>query len=232
MIKALAKPKSKPPTPVAVVQTAYDLKLTTEAVGRLKEITDAVAYAAEQTAIAKKISIKDDDSNAAGADVVVNLTKTRKVLDELQKYFTGPFESAKKVIIAKFKELGAEAETEEKRLRKEAEDLWMAKENQRRKDKADRIAKQQEEERKARQLGRAAPKPIAAAPAPEPERTTRTDNGALGIKLVWGFDVVDAALVPRKYLTIDEKAIRAAIALGERSIPGINISERPQSAVR
>lgn len=223
---------SKALTPASAVQTAYDLKMTPEAIARLAEISEAADYANEQTAIASKISVRDEASNAAAADVVVNLAKTSRVMEDLRKYYTDPLEKAKKQIIALFKKLGADAAGQEDRLRQELGAFYMEQENKRRKIESDRLAKEQADQRKARALGRSAPAPVAAAPAPEVARQTQSENGSVGIKLKWGFDVVDAALVPRKYLKIDESAIRAAIADNVREIPGVLISERPETAVR
>lgn len=232
MTKTLTKSPGKQLTPATAVQTAYDLKMTPEALARLQEIGEAVDYAAEQTALASKISVKDEASNAAGAEVVVNLAKTSRVMEDLRKYYTDPLEKSKKTVIAVFKKLGADAAGQEDRLRGELEQYFMKKENERRAAEAKRIADQQESQRKARALGRAAPAPVAAAPAPEVERSTQAENGTVGITLVWGFDVSDPAQVPDKYKVVDPKLIRAAIAEGVRAIPGVLISERPQSAVR
>lgn len=219
-------------TPDLAVKKAYQLTMTPEAMARLKEIKEAVEYAEEQTAIATKITIKDDASNQAAADVVVNLAKTSRVVEDLRKYYTDPLEKAKKGIIAVFKQLGADAAGQEDRLRKELGEYYQQKENKRREDEAKRIAADQEAQRKARALGRAAPKPIASAPAPEVAKTTEAENGSAGVSLYWGFDLVTPAAVPRQYCTVDEKLIRQAVADGVREIPGVFISERPRVAVR
>lgn len=214
------------------VRNAYEVTITAEAQARLAEIPAIDAYAEEQLALAKGVSINDEESNAAGAELVVNLAKTRKAFEDLQKYFTSPLEARKKQVIAVFKGLSDAVTKEEVRLRDEAGRYFMVKENARRAEEAARIQAQQEAERKARAVGKAAPKPVAAAPIAAPARTAVTENGALNIKLVWGFDVIDPAAVPRKYLAVDERSIRAAIADGVREIPGVVISERPQSAVK
>lgn len=231
-LKLPVKTKTQQLVPSAAVKSAYDLKLTGEAVGRLKEIEELRAYAAEQAELASKITIKDDESNARAAEVVVNLTKARKALEELQKYYSSPLEKAKKGVIAVFKKLGENALGQEERLRREAEQHWWKKENERRAAEAKALADQQAAQTRARGLGRAAPAPVAPPAAPEAPRSVQTENGTLGIKLVWGFDVTDQALVPRQYLKVDEAAIRAAVGAGVREIPGVLISERPESAVR
>ncbi len=219
-------------TPDLAVKKAYQLTMTPQAVARLKEIKEAVEYAAEQTAIASKIAVKDDDSNQAGTDVVVNLAKTKRVVEDLRKYYTDPLEQAKKGIIAVFKQLGADAAGQEDRLRGELGAYYQKKENERRALEAKRIADEQEAQRKARALGRAAPRPIAAAPAPEVARSTAAENGSVGSRLEWGFDVTDVAAVPARFKVVDPKLIRQAVADGVREIPGVFISERPVTSVR
>lgn len=58
---------------------------------------------------------------------------------------------------------------------------------------------------------------------------------AYGQKVVtrkrWTFRVVDPAKVPRGYLTVDEKAIRAAVKSGARDIDGIEIYQESDATV-
>ncbi len=218
--------------PELAVREAYKLTMTPQAVARLAEIREAAEYALEQTRIASKIAVTDDDSNQAAADVVVNLAKTARVSEELRKFYTDPLEQAKKGIIAVFKKLGQDPAAQEERLRKELGAYFQTKENKRRADEAKRIADEQERQRKARALGRAAPPPVATAPAPEVERQTQAENGSAGVSLYWGFDVTNPAAVPAQYKVVDEKLIRQAVANGVRDIPGVLISERPRVAVR
>ena len=44
--------------------------------------------------------------------------------------------------------------------------------------------------------------------------------------------VVDPMTVPREYLVVDEKAIRAAVRAGVREIAGVRIYEDVEMAVR
>lgn len=233
-IKLPTKTKTQQLVPSAAVKSAYDLKLTPEAVENLKQLEELKTFLADEAKSASAVTITDDESNARAADIVVNLAKTRKVLEELQKYYTQPLEKAKKGVIAVFKKVGEDALGQEDRLRKEAETYWWKKEQERRDKEAAALAEQQAAQRKARALGRSAPAPIAAPAAPETPRSVQAENGSLGITLVWGFDIVDLAQVPREFLCLDEKKVNAAIAgeNGVRSIPGLTISQRPRSAVR
>lgn len=66
---------------------------------------------------------------------------------------------------------------------------------------------------------------VATIEAPAPmTKGVRTDSGSIREREVWVFQVVDAAQVPRSFCVPDERAIRAAVAGGVRSIPGVAIS--------
>lgn len=53
-----------------------------------------------------------------------------------------------------------------------------------------------------------------------------------GAKKVWSFEAVDFEKIPREYLLLDEKAVRAAVREGVREIPGIRIYQDTQIAIR
>ena len=60
----------------------------------------------------------------------------------------------------------------------------------------------------------------------------KTDFGTSSSKWVWRFKVTDSEQVPRQYLTVDEQAIRRAVAEGARSIAGVEIYEEEALSVR
>jgi hypothetical protein len=64
------------------------------------------------------------------------------------------------------------------------------------------------------------PKPVQPA---EPAKTVRTGKGKATAAKKWVHSIIDSALVPREYLTVDEKAVKEAIKNGIREIPGIQI---------
>ncbi len=61
---------------------------------------------------------------------------------------------------------------------------------------------------------------------------TRTASGTASTRMVWSFEIEDAALIPRNFLKVDESAIRDAVRSGVREIPGVKIEQKPQVAVR
>jgi len=76
-----------------------------------------------------------------------------------------------------------------------------------------------------------APQVVVPVVAAQPT-VTRTETGSGHVRMVWEVEVIDAALVPRKYLSVDEKAIRADVKAGIREIPGVKIFEKPVMAIR
>ncbi|SFD44278.1 hypothetical protein [Spirosoma endophyticum] len=53
-----------------------------------------------------------------------------------------------------------------------------------------------------------------------------------GVQMRWTFEIVDPNQVPNGYWIIDEAAIKAAIATGERNIPGVHIYEEAITTFR
>lgn len=60
----------------------------------------------------------------------------------------------------------------------------------------------------------------------------RTDLGTSSTRMRWTFKVSDPAQVPARFLIVDEKAIRRAVAEGAREIPGVAIYEEEVLATR
>ncbi|HEC62098.1 MAG TPA: hypothetical protein ENI27_07575 [bacterium] len=84
--------------------------------------------------------------------------------------------------------------------------------------------------REAEALGKPPPEPIkppppAPAPPPaEPSKTTRGEYGSTAtITENWKYEVTRVEDVPRQFLMVDDKAIRAAIKDGRRVISGTRI---------
>lgn len=58
------------------------------------------------------------------------------------------------------------------------------------------------------------------------------DDGKLSKKLSWKFEIKDESLIPREFLSIDEKKIKIAIKAGVRVIAGISIEEEIEIDLR
>lgn len=62
----------------------------------------------------------------------------------------------------------------------------------------------------------------------------RSASGTSSTRLEWTYEVEDNAMdvLPRDYLMVDEKAIKAAVKAGIRQIPGVRIFEAPAVSIR
>jgi len=59
-----------------------------------------------------------------------------------------------------------------------------------------------------------------------------TEDRVKGTQKVWSFELLDSALVPREFLIVDERLIRAAIKSGTREISGVKIFEETKISIR
>jgi len=133
-----------------------------------------------------------------------------------------------------------EAERVERERRQQAEREAQEAEAEKRKakDAEDRAAAEALAEEKRQEAAAAAEREEAIAAEPEPAPLPRAEvapaapPSGVQMKKVWKATVVDAALVPRRYLVVDEKAINAAVRAGERHIDGVRIEQVDQMAVR
>jgi hypothetical protein len=73
---------------------------------------------------------------------------------------------------------------------------------------------------------------VEAPVVPQKTGPVHTTAGSASTKKVWKFEVTDANAVPREFLLVDEKAIRAAVAAGVRQIAGVRIFEETQVAIK
>jgi hypothetical protein len=89
-------------------------------------------------------------------------------------------------------------------------------------------AKTDKARQKALEEAEAASRAQAAAALEEPRaapRGIKTDSGSVTTRKEWQAEVVNEALVPRQYLSVDLAKLRAAVKAGVREIPGCNVFE-------
>jgi len=67
---------------------------------------------------------------------------------------------------------------------------------------------------------------------PQKQAPVRSDAGTASTRMVWTHDVVSENAVPREYLMVNDKAIKAAVNAGIRKIAGVRIYEKPVVSVR
>ena len=137
------------------------------------------------------------------------------------------------------RKLGAFLQAERERVaREQAEARRRQEEAQRKEQEAlarAEAAKNSKAREKAMAQANAASQALMEARAAEPMAAPtglKTDLATTSTRMRWAFQVADAAKVPREFLCVDEKKIRAAVAQGAREIPGISIYEEETLATR
>ena len=121
-------------------------------------------------------------------------------------------------------ELAAETKrlAEEAAVRKAASDAALAEEI---------AAAQKAAEEKAK--AEALKAPLVLPPIIPIRPPARTESGALAYQVKsWKFEIVDADIIPRQFLTVDEKKIREAVDLGLRDIQGVRVYENVETRFR
>lgn len=201
-------------------------------------VQDLTARTSELEATAKALVIKDEESLRQATDILGWIATLKKQVEERRQFFTKPLNDQVRRINDFFKEMLRPLETADRILREKVLAYRQEQEKKRREEEA-RLRKMLEKEQKrmereAAKQGLPAPPPIpapTASVAPQP-KTIEASLGAVSAKLVWDFEIEDETKIPREFLMVNEKAIRAAIKAGVRHIPGVRIFQREELAVR
>jgi hypothetical protein len=90
---------------------------------------------------------------------------------------------------------------------------------------AEQLAAEGKDEAAAEVAQQATEHAVAAVTTVGPSRVMSTDSSQVTTRTRWEFTVTDPARVPREYLMVNEKAIRAAVNSGTRAIPGVEIKQ-------
>ncbi|HQL08018.1 MAG TPA: hypothetical protein PLE35_00355 [Lentisphaeria bacterium] len=177
-------------------------------------------------AAAEIVTVADNDDFEAATAAIAKLAKHRKELDAARKAITGRLDDVKKEIMAQERTLAGSIEAEYNRLRAAAGDYATRLERERA--EAERARREAEAEaamkaeaeaaaqvdnaERARSLFGADAVAAAAVPvAPVMPVVPDRAYAAGGRKQVvtYDFEVIDATLLDRKFLSVDEKKIRA-----------------------
>jgi hypothetical protein len=191
--------------------------------------------------------IPDQGTYAKAGDLLKLIKASRKKLDEYRKGLTGPVDRALKAVNKYFREAAfTEIDEAESEIKAKMGDWYRAEEQKRQ--EAARLAAQ-EAERQALEAAQAleASGQEAAAEAvveqaietSEAEAKaaklgpTRGDHGSTtSARKVWKWRVADKTQVPMEYLTVDKLLVNQAVKAGVREIPGLEIYEDVQVAIR
>jgi chemotaxis protein histidine kinase CheA len=204
---------------------------------RATEVTDeASAARASEILVQAKGAKKAIDKNRLKAGDPYRAST--KAIDTEFKEMASPIDG---VIDRLTEEINA---YEEKKREAEAEAVRQheaqVREHERQQREAEEKARREAEERERAAKAAAAaneppppppPPPPAPAPPPPPppppprrEKVVRhTSSGSVSTRIEWKFEVVDRAMVPKKYHLLDEVQIGKDVRAGEREIPGLRI---------
>lgn len=183
---------------------------------------------------AEKIVIKKAEDVIIASEFVVDLKKTIKRIESVVSFFTDPYVEQRRIALVNKNNIEAmfapkltpliALETKIKRGISDyrlAEDLRIAKEEERKQKIRDEANLKREEQGKEK-----IETPIVVAKAVE--QTIRSEDGRATTKKSWKYEVVDINLVPREYLRCEIKnaeVIGAIKTNGVREIVGLRIYE-------
>lgn len=219
---------------------AADITIEVQPILSLKVSDDTSAIAIR--ASGKNVKAHAKKVEELRVELVRPLNEEVKRINEYAKKITAPLDQAEKHVKAEL--VAWEKELEKKR----AEEYKRAEEERKRK----------EDEARAKLLAEKESNEIAAAFLEDPNQSVKNTIVATvtaerevtearkefasnvadiqsmkvsGARRRWIFEVEDAAKVPRNFLIVDEKAIRAAIAEGAREIAGVRIFQETSVAL-
>lgn len=200
-----------------------------------QEVQELTQQVTNVEAAVRELVVADDLGMKQATDLLGWIAGAKKSLEEKRKMFTGPLNDHVKRINEFFKQRSAPLDNADSMLRGKV--LAYRQEQSRiRREEEERLRKLAEKAQK--QAEKLAVKEGVTAPPPPPipyiqpqAKTVEGGFGAVSAKLVWEFQIIDETKVPREFLMVNEKAIRAAVKAGTRNITGVKIFQTETLAV-
>lgn len=201
-----------------------------------------VTIADEATTVSTKLAIKSLEDEGKTADVLAKIKQAGQNAEAVRKEIGDPFRTVTEIVNGRFKAITETFAAAEKRIKGKilefrAEIERQQREQERKEREAREAAAREAEAKRIEALVAGRPAPAAPPPPPPPEQkpampttTVGAGGGSIGIRKVWTFEIIDENLIPREYLMVNEKLIRAAVGAGKRSIPGVRIFEQSSVA--
>jgi len=200
------------------------------------EVTQLSDEASSLEVRANELIIQTDVDATEATNILGFIATAKKKLEEKRTFFVGPLNGQVKNINNLFKQYNAPLDNADGTLRRKVLAYRQEQVRQQRKEE-ERLRKlaekeQQRIEKKAEKKGLPAPPPLVMPVIKSAPKTMQATLGSATMKTAWDFQVVDENLVPREYLVVDEKKIRAVVKAGIRNIPGVRIYQDDKLAVR
>lgn len=172
----------------------------------------------EDERIAKELAIAKERKEREAKEQTARDAEEKRIRDEAQKKLEAERREREEAEAL----FGAQDEAE-KLAAEKAEKERLEREARARQERADleRLAEEARLERERNERDKEAKRRAAEI------ESARVKN----MRTTWVFEVTDESAVPRQYLSVDETAIRKAVASGVREIPGVNIYAKTELAV-
>lgn len=201
-----------------------------------EEVRELVNEATTIERAAVALIIKDDDSMKEASNMLGIIASAKKNLEKHRKFFVQPLNDQVKRINLWFKGRMEPLEKADGTIRSKVL-VFRQEQERRRREEEERLRKlaQKEQKRLEKQAikkGEPAPPPIPVPIIPEQSKSVHGDFGTVSAKKVWDFEVLDEMKIPREFLMVNEKAVRAAVKAGVRNIPGVRVFQREELAVK
>jgi len=187
-------------------------------------------------AAANAVVVDSNEGMQEATNILSWIAGAKKQIEAKRVFFTKPLRQQVEAINAMFKDYVAPLEQADKTLRGKI--LTYRHEQERiRRAEQEHMQKLLEKEQKrlekqAEKRGMPPPPPVVAPVVEAQPKTVRSEMGAVSAKKVWDFEIEDADKIPRAFMIPNEKAIRAAVKAGVRSLPGVRIFQREGLSVR
>jgi len=191
--------------------------------------------AAEVVDQGKDLEVKDEASSQEAVRLIARTQTLIKELEGERTILTKPLLDFKKGVDNNFKVYSTHLETLRSRLRGRLTTYQARVEHEARlaqkaaEDEAARI--QAELDAEAKEKGIEAPQVVVPAVVPE-KHITRTEEASASLAKTWTYELEDLDKVPREWLCLDDRKVKAAIKGGLRKIDGLRIFEKPSVRVR
>jgi len=194
---------------------------------------------------AENIIIKNEQDVQNAVVFLQKVRNWKKRINDIRLSYTKPLNESLKRINADFKNSENPLDILDKNVsqkmcdyrEKEAEKIRKQQEKEAEKQrKRKALEKQQKKDEMTKKEAKEAEKEIeqeefVPTPTIKQETTVRSGDAKMVARKVWTFDIEDETKVPRKFLKVDEIAIRQAVRDGEREIKGIKIYQKENFSI-
>jgi len=165
---------------------------------------------------ADSLIIRAADDETAAYEVLRKIKQRKTTIEDERKKITKPLNASLKQVNALFKNLSEPLSEADKIIRQKILAFRAKREEQAAKrqakllEKAETAEEEEDDEERAEELTEQAAKVVPLV-------------GSSTTSKRWTFTVEEPSVVPRKYMMVDDRAIRAAVRNGVRDIPGVKI---------